>query len=179
METISIHDKKFRLTIPMEKIVAKVENLASRLNSDLKDKDIVFIVILNGAFMFAADLLKKIKLSCRITFIKLASYEGVESSGQINQLFGINEVLQDKTVVIIEDIVDSGNTLNTLMTEIIRLKAAEIKTVALLFKPDAYEYNCRIDYIGFRIPDKFVVGYGLDYDGLGRNLNGIYTVVDE
>ena len=179
MESIIIHDKKFRLTIPKGKIQNVVDNLALQLNTELQQKDIVFIAVLNGSFIFASDLLKKIKFNCRISFVKMASYDGIENTGQINQLIGINEVLTDKTVVLIEDIVDSGNTLENLMAQIGKHNPAEIKIVTLLFKPDAYEFSRKIDYIGFRIPNEFVIGYGLDYDGLGRNLEGIYTVVDE
>jgi len=178
MESITIHDKKFRLHISSGKIVAAVNALASQLNKDLEGSEVVFIGVLNGSFMFASDLMKKIRIACRISFVKLASYEGTENTGRLNRLIGINEVLTDKTVVIIEDIVDSGNTINTLIEHIGKLQPAEIKTVALLFKPDAYEYNHKIDYTGFRIPNTFVVGYGLDYDGLGRNLNAIYAVVE-
>lgn len=179
MESITIHHKKFRLSISSGKIVAAVNTLASQLNKDLEGREVVFIAVLNGSFMFASDLMKKIRIDCRISFVKLASYEGTENTGHLNRLIGINEVLTDKTVVIIEDIVDSGNTINTLIEQIGKLQPAEIKTVALLFKPDAYEYTHKIDYTGFRIPNTFVVGYGLDYDGLGRNMDGIYTLVEE
>ena len=178
METVTIHDKKFRLYIPSAKIDQKVNALARELNKDLIDKELVFLVILNGAFMFAADLLKKVDLPCRVSFVKLASYDGTRSSGQVRELIGINEVLKDKVVVLIEDIVDSGNTLDELLQAIRSHQPADIRVVTLLFKPDAYEYNFRIDHIGFKIPNDFVVGYGLDYDGLGRNLKDIYTVVE-
>jgi len=178
MESITIHDKKFSLSIPADQIVAKVDQMAVRLNKDLAGKEVVFVAVLNGSFIFASDLLKRIRLSCRISFVKLASYEGIENTGEIKELIGINEVLRDKTVVLIEDIVDSGNTLNSLIIQIASFQPAELKIVTLLFKPDAYEYRHRIDYTGFRIPNRFVVGYGLDYEGLGRNLDGIYTVVE-
>ncbi len=179
MESIIIHDKKFRLSIPLRKIAVTVNKLARQLNRDLQDKDVVFIAVLNGSFMFAADLLKKIRLSCRISFVKLSSYEGTETSGHIHELIGIQEELTGKTVVVIEDVVDSGSTLDALITRVKTMHPSEIITVTLLFKPDAYEYHTKIDYTGFRIPAKFIVGYGLDYDGLGRNLNGIYTLVEE
>ena len=179
MESITIHDKKFRLTISSGEIGKTIDTLAMQINSDLEGREVVFIAVLNGSFMFAADLLKKIRFNCRITFVKFASYEGLESSGQLKQLIGINEELEGKTVVILEDIVDSGNTINMLIEEIRKFRPSEIKTVALLFKADAYEYPYKIDYTGFRIPNDFVVGYGLDYDGLGRNLDGIYSLAEE
>ena len=179
MESITIHDKKFRLRISSDEIGKAVDILAMQINDDLEGREVVFIAVLNGSFIFAADLLKKIRFNCRISFVKFASYDGLENSGQLNQLIGVNEKLEGKTVVIIEDIVDSGNTLSKLIEEIRKFRPAEIKKVALLFKPDAYKYPCKIDYTGFRIPNDFVVGYGLDYDGLGRNLDGIYSLAEE
>ncbi|MBN1952027.1 MAG: hypoxanthine phosphoribosyltransferase [Bacteroidales bacterium] len=178
METVSIHDKKFRLYIPSEDIDQKVSDLALQLSKDLKGKELVFLVVLNGAFMFASDLMKKLKLPARVSFVKLASYEGSQSSGQVRELIGINEILKDKTVVLVEDIIDSGNTLDELLQALKPHEPKEIRVVSLLFKPDAYEQSFRIDYTGFRIPNDFVVGYGLDYDGFGRNLKDIFTVVE-
>lgn len=178
MESITIHDRKFRLYIPSEKIEKAVERLAAKLNHDLMKKEVVFLAVLNGAFMFAADLYKHIQFSSRISFVKLASYQGVESTGQVNQLIGIQEVLKDKCVVVLEDIIDSGNTLEELIRVLKEYHPAEIKVASLLFKPDAFEYTRKIEYVGFKIPNDFVVGYGLDYDGFGRNLKDIYTVVD-
>ena len=179
MESVTIHDKKFRLSISSDEIGKSVDTLAMQINTKLEGKEVVFIAVLNGSFMFASDLLKKIRFNCRISFVKFASYEGMESSGQLRQLVGINEELEGKTVVIIEDIVDSGNTLNKMIEEIRKFRPAEIKTIALLFKPDAYKYPHKIDYTGFRISNDFVVGYGLDYNGLGRNLDGIYSLAKE
>ena len=174
MERIAILDKKFSLGIPSGTIREKVDQLSARLNKDLSGKEIFFIAVLNGSFIFAADLLRKITLPCRISFVKLASYEGMDNSGGIRELIGINEDLKDKTVVFIEDIVDSGNTLNALITEIGTMRPADMKVVALLIKTEAYSYKHKIEYTGFRIPNRFVVGYGLDYNGYGRNLDAIY-----
>lgn len=178
MESVSIHDKIFRLNIPAEKIRQVVSGLATKLNSDLAGKDILYLVVLNGAFIFASDLLRAIRVPGRISFVRLASYEKTNSTGKVRELIGIHEVLEDKTVVIIEDVVDSGNTLQELLQAVRRHKPAEIRIVSLLFKPDAYEHSHKIDYVGFRIPNDFVVGYGLDYDGLGRQLKDIYTLVE-
>ena len=179
METVKIHDKKFSESISNQDIQSAVEKIALKLNKDLENKDVIFIAVLNGAFMFAADLMKHIDLNCRITFLKLASYDGTEQSGTINQLIGLNETIKDKTVVIIEDIVDSGDTLNMLLNLLDSHQPSEVKLVSLLFKPDSFKYQFPLDYIGFHIPNKFVVGYGLDYDGFGRNLDRIYSIEEE
>jgi hypoxanthine phosphoribosyltransferase len=178
METVTIHDKKFRRSISAIEIKNTVERLATALNDDLQAKEVVFVVILNGAFMFASDLMKKIRFNTRISFIKLASYKGTESTGQIKEIIGLNEVVKGKTVVIIEDIIDSGNTLDAVVSNMLKEGAAEVKIATLLFKPDNYRYEYPIDYAGFTIPNDFVVGYGLDYNGLGRNLEDIYTVIE-
>jgi hypoxanthine phosphoribosyltransferase len=179
METLKIHDRKFSESINSHTIQSAVEKIAHELNHDLMYQDVVFVAVLNGAFMFTSDLIKQIKLNCRISFLKIASYEGVESSGTPKELIGINEVLKDKVLVVVEDIVDTGNTLNLILKHLHQHQPAEIKVVTLLFKPDSFEYNFKLDYVGFRIPSEFVVGYGLDYNGLGRNLNSIYTLAEE
>jgi hypoxanthine phosphoribosyltransferase len=178
METVTIHDKKFSQSISAKKIRAVIHQMAVRINNDLVSKDVVFVGILNGSFLFAADLLRLIHLDCRITFIKTSSYSGTDNTGKVSRLIGLNEAIEDKTIVLIEDIVDSGNTLDSLIKDLEKHKPAEIKTATLLFKPDAYEYNRKIDYIGFPIPNAFVIGYGLDYDGFGRNLENIYTEME-
>ncbi|MBN1597734.1 MAG: hypoxanthine phosphoribosyltransferase [Bacteroidales bacterium] len=178
METIAIQDKIFKRSIAASEIQSMVTDIAARMNYDLEGDDVVFVAILNGAFMFASDLIRKIKVNCRITFLKLASYQGSNSTGIIKQLIGLNEVLKDKTVVIVEDIVDTGITLDTVLRQIESFQPKEIKVAALLFKPDVYTFSHRIDYVGFNIPNEFVVGYGLDYNGYGRNLEHIYTITD-
>jgi hypoxanthine phosphoribosyltransferase len=178
MESITIHDRKFRLYIPARKIQEAVRRMASVINKNLGNKEVVLIAVLNGAFIFASDLIRQLNFNCRVSFVKLASYEGMKNTGQIRELMGIHEVLAGKTILVIEDIVDTGATLEEVINSVREHQPAEIRVVTLLFKPDAYESNLKLDYIGFRIPNDFVVGYGLDYDGFGRNLEDIYTVVE-
>lgn len=177
MKEILILDKKFKEFITEEQIRVRVEELAAQINSELAGKDVVFLGILNGAFLFAADIFRQINLEARISFIKLASYRGTTSQGLIKELIGWNEDIKNKTVVVIEDIVDTGNTLERIVDELVVRKAAEIKISALLYKPAAYKKEIPLHYIGFEIPNDFVVGYGLDYDGYGRNLPSVYTLV--
>jgi hypoxanthine phosphoribosyltransferase len=177
MKEIRILDKKFKELIPEKKLQERIGELAAQLNTDLAGKDVVFLGILNGAFLFAADIFRRIDLQVRISFVKLASYEGTSSSGSIKELIGWNEDIKNKTIVVIEDIVDTGNTLERIVDELVIRKASEIKIAALLYKPSAYTKKIPIDYVGFEIPNDFVVGYGLDYDGYGRNLPSVYTLV--
>jgi len=176
MKEIRILDKKFKEFITEEQIRIRVEELAFQINRELAGKDVVFLGILNGAFLFAADLFRQINLEARISFIKLASYQGTTSQGLIKELIGWNEDIKNKTVVVIEDIVDTGNTLERIVDELVVRKAAEIKISALLYKPAAYKKEIPLHYIGFEIPNDFVVGYGLDYDGYGRNLPSVYSL---
>ncbi len=178
MKTVKILDKKFEISIPSEEIQLKIEMMADEINKELKDRSVVFVVILNGAFMFASDLYKRITLDSRISFLKLASYAGTSSTGNIKQLIGLNESLKDKTAVVVEDIIDTGDTLDSILKQLKGFEPAEIKIASLLHKPDSYGYEHKIDYLGFSIPNDFIVGYGLDYDGFGRNLQSIYTVLD-
>jgi hypoxanthine phosphoribosyltransferase len=177
MKEIRILDKKFKEMITEQVILERIDVLAKQLNSDLTGKDVVFLGILNGAFLFAADLFRRIEGQARMSFVKLASYEGTSSSGFIKELIGWNEDIKNKTVIVIEDIVDTGNTLERIVDELVIRKAAEIRIATLLYKPDAYKKNIPLDYVGFEIPNDFVVGYGLDYDGYGRNLPSVYTLV--
>ncbi len=177
MKEIRILDKTFRELITEKAILCRIDELARQMNNDLAGKDVVFLGILNGAFLFAADLFRRINLQARISFVKLASYEGTSSSGSIKELIGWNEDIKNKTIVVIEDIVDTGNTLERIVDELVIRKASEIKIVAMLYKPAAYKKDIPIDYVGFKIPNDFVVGYGLDYDGYGRNLSSVYTLI--
>lgn len=177
MSTIKLKDKSFELSIPEEKIKASIDRVANEINSDLKGEVPVFLVILNGAFMFASDILKRIDFDCEVSFVKLASYKGTESTKSIKKLIGVNEDLKDRTVVILEDIIDSGITLECMLEQLSELKPKSVKIATLLFKPKAFIKNYRIDYVGLEIPNDFIVGYGLDYDGLGRNLNDIYKII--
>lgn len=177
MKEIRILDKNFRELIPENAIRKRIDEIASQMNQELKGKDVVFLGILNGAFLFAADLFRRLEIPAKISFVKLASYEGTKTSGSIKELIGWNEDIKDKTVVVIEDIVDTGNTIERIMDELVMRKALEVRIAAALFKPGAYKSNIHLDYIGFEIPSDFVVGYGLDYDGYGRNLPSVYTLL--
>ena len=174
--TWTLKDKVFIKYIGSEEIQAAVRTLATRINQEMQDKVPVFIVILNGAFIFASDLLKKIKIDCEIAFVKLSSYSGTESTGSLKQVLGLDISLKDRTVIIIEDIVDTGFTLDSFLQQIREMGPAEIKIAACLLKPDAFKMKFPIDYLCFSIPNEFVVGYGLDYDGLGRNSSDIYQL---
>lgn len=179
MKQVKIHDKTFELYIPYEKIRSVIEIMAEKMNTDFAEKDPLFVCILNGSFMFAAELFKRIDLmKAQITFVKLASYHGDKTSGEVKQLIGFNENVAGRTVVILEDIVDTGITLDNILEQLKLLKPAEIKVATLLLKPDALKKEVQLDYIGLKIPNDFIVGYGLDYNGLGRNLIDIYSVVN-
>ncbi len=179
MKKVKILDKEFTVSITREEINSAIDKMADRLNKELKDEDVTFLGILNGSFMFASDLFKKINFPCRISFLKLASYQGSSSSGTVKQLIGLNENLKDKTVVILEDIVDSGITLETIIKQLSGYEPRAIKIATFLFKPEAYQKDIELDYVGIEIPNDFIVGYGLDYNGYGRNMEAIYTVVNE
>jgi hypoxanthine phosphoribosyltransferase len=177
MQTIQVKDKEFRLSIHAEEINKVIENLAGKLNHDLHDKNPLFLVVLNGAFIFAADLYRKITIPSEISFVKLASYSGTSSTSEVKELIGLNEKLKGRNVVILEDIIDSGTTMQYLINKLHYLGVADVKLVALLFKPNAFRESFRIDYLGMEIPDDFIVGYGLDYDGFGRNYAEIYKII--
>jgi hypoxanthine phosphoribosyltransferase len=177
MKEIRILDKTFKEYLTEEAIQNRIEELANQINNELAGKEVVFVGILNGAFLFAADLFRRINFPARISFVKLASYQGTSSSGTIKELIGWNEDINNKTIVVIEDIVDTGNTLERIVDELVIRKAAEVRISSLLYKPEAYTKKIPLDYIGFEIPNNFVVGYGLDYDGFGRNLPSVYTLI--
>ena len=177
MKEIHILDKKFSEYLTEKVIQQRIEELAKQVNSELAGKEVVFLGILNGAFLFAADLFRRIDFPARISFVKLASYQGTSSSGSIKELIGWNEDINNKTIVVVEDIVDTGNTLERIVDELVIRKAAEIRIAALLYKPEAYTKQIPLHYIGFEIPNDFVVGYGLDYDGFGRNLPSVYSLI--
>jgi len=176
MKEVRILDKKFRELISEQAIKKRIDEIALQINRDFIGSEVIFVGILNGAFMFAADLYRKIDLTSRITFVKLASYQGISSSGSIKELIGWNEDLENKKIILVEDIVDTGATLERTVNELVIRNVAEIKIVSMLFKPTAYTKDIPINYIGFEIPNNFVIGYGLDYNGYGRNLSSIYTL---
>lgn len=176
MSAIKLHDKTFEIYIEEAIIQEKVKSLAEQLSLDYKDKNPLFIAILNGSFMFAADLFKHLNINAEICFIKLASYKGVRSTGHVTTAIGLDHDIFNRHVIIIEDIVDTGKTLGFFIPKLYHQQPASLKIAALLHKPEATQHPLDIDYIGFSIPNKFVVGYGLDYDGLGRNLKEIYQL---
>ena len=179
MPVIQVHDKKFQPYLSAIQIDEQVRHLADAINKDYVGKRPLFIGILNGSFMFASDLFKQITIDAEISFIKLASYKGTRSTGHVITSIGLDESLKDRHVVIIEDIVDTGKTLNEFLPQLRDQRPASLKIAALLHKPDALKHPLTIDYLGFNVPDKFLLGYGLDYDGLGRNLKEIYQLVEE
>ena len=178
MSSIKLHEKTFDTYLSEQTIQEKVRELAGAINRDYKEKKPLFIAILNGSFMFAADLFKNLTIDAEICFIKLASYKGMKSSGHIITAIGLDQDLYDRDVIIVEDIVDTGKTLHVFLPQLHHQQPRSFKIAALLHKPEATQYPLTIDYTGFSIPNKFVVGYGLDYDGLGRNLKEIYQLAE-
>jgi hypoxanthine phosphoribosyltransferase len=176
MSKVKLKDKIFNLSVPAEKIQSRIDELALKMNEEMKGMDPLFIVILNGAFLFASDLIKKINVDCEVTFVRVASYNGTESTGKIRNLLGLHENVNDRNVVIIEDIVDRGETIQFLLSELNKFHPACVKVATLLFKPDALKFPVDLHYVGFEVPNDFFVGFGLDYNGLGRNLNDIYVL---
>ncbi len=179
MKQIKIHDKTFRLYISYEQITSVVEKMAGKMNLDLAGKNPLFICILNGAFMFAAELFKRINLmEAEISFVKLASYQGDKTSGQVKQLIGLNENIEGRTVVVLEDIVDSGLTISSINEVLQKQNPHEVLFASLLIKPDSIKEKVNLDYVGMEIPNDFILGYGLDYNGHGRNLTDIYSEIN-
>ena len=177
MKTITLKDKTFGISIPENELLTAIEKVAEKMRKDLEGKNPIFLVVLNGAFMFAADLMKRVEIPAQMSFIKLSSYSGTNSTGSVNEIIGLNEDVKGRTVVIVEDIVDSGLTMSK-MVEILKNKGvSELKIATLFFKPDALKYPLNLDYVVMPIPNDFIVGYGLDYDGYGRNLRDIYTLI--
>ena len=177
METVRIKDKEFRISIPAEEIQRRVKEVAERINHDMADKNPLMLAVLNGAFMFAADLMRNITIPCEISFVKLASYQGTTSTGTVKEVLGINENISGRTVIIVEDIVDTGLTMQRMIESLGTRNPESIHICALLVKPEKLTVDLNIEYAAMKIPNEFIVGYGLDYDQQGRNLPDIYTVV--
>lgn len=173
---IQIKDKTFEVFIPEAGLAEKVGAVAERLNRDYAGKNPVFVAVLNGSFMFAADLLKKISIPCEITFVKVASYHAMHSTGKVKELIGLSESIAGRHVVVVEDIVDTGITMEQILAQLGTHGPASVKTAVLLFKPEALRKEVPLDYVCFEIANRFVVGYGLDYDGYGRNLSSLYVL---
>jgi hypoxanthine phosphoribosyltransferase len=179
MRKIKVLDKDFKIFIPSINIKRAVENIAMQINNDYDGREVLFISILNGAFMFSAELLKHITVPCKISFVKLSSYDGNSSSGHVKELIGLNEDLKGKNIIILEDIIDTGLTIESIVNQIKEKKPASLKVATLLFKPQAYQKNLRIDYTGLEIANEFIIGFGLDYNGYGRNYENIYALTGQ
>ncbi len=175
---IQVLDKYFEPYLEKEEIERQIERLAGELTTEYAGKNPLFIAVLNGSFMFASDLFKSLKFNAELCFIKLASYKGTKSSGQVVSVIGLDMSLKDRHVVVLEDIVDTGRTLSHFLPELENQQPASLKLCVLLHKPEATVFPIRLDFVGFTIPDRFVVGYGLDYDGFGRNLPEIYQLAE-
>ena len=176
-DIIQIKDKRFAVSIAEADILKEVDCVAALINHDLKGKNPLFLCVLNGSFMFASDLMKRISIPCEVSFVKLASYQGVSSTGVIKEIIGLNEDITGRTVVIVEDIVDTGLTMQRLLESLGTRRPKEIHIATLLVKPDKLKVDLDIEYAAMQIPNEFIVGYGLDYDGFGRNYKDIYTVI--
>lgn len=178
METIRIKDKQFKTFITEEQILKEVARVGEEINRDLADANPLFVSVLNGSFMFTADLMKHVSVPCEISFVKLASYAGTSSTGKVKELVGLNDDITGRTIVIVEDIIDTGFTMERLIETLKARNPKEIRIATLLVKPDKLKVDLDINYIAMSIPNDFIVGYGLDYDGLGRNYRDIYTVIE-
>lgn len=176
MMSIKVHDKTFIPYMKEEEILQRVRAVAEQINLDFKGKKPLFIAILNGSFMFASDLFKALHIEAEICFIKLASYKGTKSSGQVITAIGLDTDIVGRHVIVVEDIIDTGKTMNEFLPQLMNQQPASLSIATLLHKPEATIYPVNIDYLGFQVPDKFLLGYGLDYDGLGRNLSDIYQL---
>ena len=179
MSIVKIKDKTFQTSITEAEIKSRIKELAQRISQDMEGKTPLFLGVLNGAFIFAADLMREMTIPCEISFVKLASYQGTTSTGKIHEVLGINEDLSGRTVIIVEDIVESGLTMKRMIESIGTRNPASVHICTLFFKPEKLKEELNLDYVAFRIPDDFIVGYGLDYDGLGRELKDVYTLVSE
>jgi hypoxanthine phosphoribosyltransferase len=179
MKQVTLHDKTFEIYIPHTKICSVIGEMAGKMNTELANEKPLFLCILNGSFMFAAELFKQINLvEAEISFVKLASYEGDQTTGKVKQLIGLNENIEGRTVVVLEDIVDTGITICNIQDQMKKLNPKEVKIATMLLKPDALQKEVNLDYVGMEIPNDFIVGYGLDYNGYGRNLTDIYTFIN-
>ncbi|ERJ80667.1 hypoxanthine phosphoribosyltransferase [Prevotella disiens JCM 6334 = ATCC 29426] len=179
MSRITIKDLTFETSIPEATILERVERVAEKLNKDMADKTPLFLAVLNGSFMYASDLMKFINIPCEISFVKVASYAGTESSGKVTEVIGLNEDITGREIVIVEDIVDTGHTMERMLEILKKKNPANIHISTLLLKPGKLQVPLDIEYAAMEIPNDFIVGYGLDYDQQGRNLRDIYTLVQE
>lgn len=176
MKSVKVRDKEFELFIPEAEIIQAIDRIAEKMNIDLEGQDPLFVCILNGSFMFAAELMKKVTVASEISFVRMASYQGTKSTGKIKEIYGLEEDIEGRTIVIIEDIVDTGHTMSLILDQLACDNPKEIKVATLLFKPEALKTEVKLDYVALEIPSDFIVGFGLDYDGYGRNLADIYKI---
>ncbi len=178
MAALKVHDKYFVPYIPEAELMQRIKDLAAQIDEDYRDKKPLFIAILNGSFMFAADMFKHITIESEICFIKLASYKGTKSTGQVITAIGLDTDIVGRHVIVLEDIIDTGKTMSEFLPQLHNQQPASLKVATLLHKPEATTFPINIDYLGFSVPNKFLLGYGLDYDGLGRNIKEIYQLTD-
>ncbi|MCD8266964.1 MAG: hypoxanthine phosphoribosyltransferase [Prevotellaceae bacterium] len=177
--TISVKDKRFAVSVPASRIGQEVRRVAGEIDRDYAGREPLFLAVLNGAFMFAADLLRLLSVPCRLSFVKLRSYRGLESRGEVSQLIGLGESIEGRDVIVVEDIVDTGLTMSRLLEGLRQMGPASLSVCTLLLKPGKLLHSVDISYCALRVPDDFVVGYGLDYEGLGRNYADIYSIIKE
>ena len=177
MSIVTIKDRQFKTSIPEAEILRRVKAVAERINHDMAGKNPLFLAVLNGAFVFAADLMREITIPCEISFVKLASYQGTTSTGKITEVMGINEDLSGREIIIVEDIVDTGLTMKRMIETLGTRNPANVHICSLLLKPEKLKVDLNVEYVAMEIPNDFIVGYGLDYDQQGRNLRDIYTVI--
>lgn len=175
--TIRLHDCEFSTYIFEEEIIARITMLAEKIDTDYQHKKPLFLAVLNGSFMFAADLLKRVSVPCEIAFIRLSSYQDMNTTGKVKEVLGLTENIEDRHIVILEDIVDTGHTVHGLLQKLAEQKPASVEVATLLMKPECLQHELTVKYVARTIPNDFVVGYGLDYNGLGRNLRDIYKIV--
>jgi len=178
MKTVQILDKHFAPYLQNARIRVEIATMADAINRDYAEKSPLFIGVLNGSFIFAAELFQLMTIPCEISFVKISSYSGTTSTGQVSNLIGLTDDIKNRDVILLEDIVDTGLTLDKLRKDLLEKEPASLKIAALLYKPNAFKASYPIDYVGFEIPNDFIVGYGLDYNGFGRNYPDIYKIVD-
>ena len=176
MSVVKVHDKEFETFIKSETIQARIKEIAAIINIEYNGNRPLFIGVLNGALLFMADLVKNITIECELSFMKVSSYSGLQSTGIVRSLMGLQESVKDRHIIVVEDIIDTGDTAVYIIDELKKQQPASLKFATMLFKPKALKHDLKPDFVGFEIPSDFVVGYGLDYDGLGRNLNDIYIL---
>ena len=179
MGHIQVKDREFEVFLKEEGIQKEIKRVAAEINRDYAGKEPLFLCVLNGSFMFAADLLKDVNIPCNVSFVKVSSYQGTDTTGKVKELMGLQEDVEGRHIIIVEDIVDTGYTMRDVLDSLAEKKAASVQVCALLCKPDKLKVDINLKYLAMNIPNGFIVGYGLDYDGFGRNSRDIYKIVKE